>query len=93
MSKVNVTITATLSEGVDVYSITVHDKRLEMTNDRGSIRLDSPGNYRVTYQFVGTGGDTLSISATTQGKTFTVVNKSTIPSGEHAGVGRAKIAI
>ena len=93
MATVTLKVSATPGDTVQSYWISVHDKRVKMTNDEGQIELEKPGKYIVVWHFIGNEGATLALKGDVDGQTVVQVKQSKIPAGEIAGAGITKFEI
>jgi len=93
MSIVTLKVSATPGDTVQSYWVTVHGKRLKMTNDEGEIDLEQPGKYILVWHFIGREGATLGIKGEVDGQTVVQIKQSKISAGEIAGAGIARFEI
>jgi len=93
MPAVSLDLTASPSDDVQSYWITVHDQPVTMNNDAGSVNLASPGTYILVWHFIGNEGATVGIQGDVNGSTVVQVKQSTIPAGQISGAGISRFSV
>lgn len=92
MEKKELQITVTPDEGIKTYTILIDGDTLSMVNDKGTIRLNSPGRHIMTWVMFGDAGGKLTIVGEVDAVQIFKKN-SKVPSEESAGAGMHRFDI
>ena len=93
MAQVALALSVTPSAGVRAFWLALDDVDVVMTDNKGSVTVDSDAKHILVWHFIGNSGDTLAIEGQVAGRTVVKIKQTTIPPGEQAGAGTVRFGI